>query len=163
MSKLFTAVVSIAPTRRRRFLWAAWWTAPPTRAPFRKPDAAQGGSRTRAEALRQAVRAAGRPLVEIEAGWARGWGRILVGEPPWTAKEAAGGEAPRPRRAAPESASVWQLLGIEAGATVSEIKRAFRVRALATHPDHGGDPDSFRAVRRAYDEALRRRRRRPKS
>ena len=151
--------MSIAPTRRRRFLWAAWWTAPPTRKPFRKPDAAEGGARSRAEALRQAERAAGRPLVEIEGTWARAWARILIGQEPFTGAE--GGERRAPaRRAATgsEGSSIWQVLGVHAHATVADIKRAFRVHALATHPDHGGDPDRFRELRRAYDEALRRRR-----
>ena len=30
-SALFAPVCAIAPTRRRRFLWAAWWTAAPSR------------------------------------------------------------------------------------------------------------------------------------
>jgi hypothetical protein len=73
VSGLFAAVVSIAPTRRRRFLWAAWWTAAPSREPFRKPDASAGGARTREEALRQAEAAAGRTLVETSGLWARRW------------------------------------------------------------------------------------------
>jgi hypothetical protein len=157
VSELFAAGVSIAPTRRRRFLWAAWWTGPPARAPFRKPDAAAGGARTRAEALRAATRAAGRPLVELPGTWARAWARILVGEPPF----AAGAGEPRPRRTPqPGPASVWQVLGVAPGAALDEIKRAFRARALETHPDQGGDGERFRELRRAYDEALRRRRRR---
>jgi hypothetical protein len=150
---LFAPACSIAATKRRRFLWAAWWTAPPTRAPFRKPDASQGGARTRAEALRQATRAAGRPLVEIEGRWARAWARILVGQKPWTDRADT---PPRRARPAPRT-SVWHILGVDAHATVDEIKRAFRARAHTTHPDHGGDPERFRELRRAYDDALRRR------
>ncbi|HTN92474.1 MAG TPA: hypothetical protein VL242_52765, partial [Sorangium sp.] len=73
-------VYAVTPTRRRRFLWAAWWTAEPAREPFRPPDASQGGARTVEEARAQAERAAGRPLVEIEPAWATAWTRILRGE-----------------------------------------------------------------------------------
>jgi len=167
MAELFAAACSIAATRRRRFFWAAWWSAPPTREPFRKPDASGGGARTRAEALRAAEQAAGRPLVEIDARWSRAWSRVLTGEPPWTRAEAqrdaaAGAEhAQPPRQSARASpASIWHTLGVPASATLDEIKAAFRQRALATHPDHGGDPQHFRALRAAYVEACRRRKRR---
>jgi len=165
MSELFAAAVSIAPTRRRRFLWAAWWTAPPSREPFRKPDAYEGGARTREEALREAERVAGRPLVEIEGLWARAWSRVLVGQPAFVQKpvgEAAAADAahaPRAARASrePSPVSLWQVLGVEPKATVEQIRAAFRQRALVTHPDHGGDPEAFRALHRAYQEALERR------
>ncbi len=164
MTDLFAAVISITPTRRRRFLWAAWWTEPPTRVPFRKPDASQGGAKSRADALAEATLAAGRPLVEIEARWARAWSRILLGEPPWTAKEE---QDPTPHarpapRAEIDRTSIWHLLGVDPRAPVDEIKRSFRQLALASHPDHGGDPAAFRALRRAYDDALRRRERQDK-
>lgn len=156
MSELFVAAVSIASTRRRRFLWAAWWTEPPERAPFRKPDASEGGARTREEALRQAERVAGRRLVEIEGLWARAWARIQMGLPPFPAKDAeAGAGERRVDREAPVG-SIWQILGVEPGASVAAIRAAFRQRALVTHPDRGGDPDEFRALRRAHDEALAR-------
>jgi DnaJ domain len=162
LSELFAAAVSIAPTRRRRFLWAVWWTAPPVRAPFRKPDAAEGGARSHAEALRQAERAASRPLVEIEPVWARAWARVLVGQEPFIRSETA--DRPRARaRVQTDDASIWHILGVDPRATVADIKRAFRAQALVAHPDHGGQSDAFRTLRRAYDEALRRRRRRRKS
>lgn len=157
MPELFAAVVSVAPTRRRRFLWAAWWTAPPSREPFRKPDASAGGARTRAEALAQAEQAAGRVLVEIEGLWARAWSRVLMGQPPFSG---AAPEAPttarRVARGAPEG-SIWHVLGLEPHATIEQIRAAFRQRALVTHPDRGGDPEAFRALRDAHDEALARR------
>jgi hypothetical protein len=158
--ELSAAVCSIAPTRRRRFLWAAWWTTPPARDPFRKPDAFGGGARTREEALEEAVRAAERPLHQIEARWARAWGRILVGEPPWMDRGPAPSEV-RPAGAAGVSkvgsqASVWAVLGISPGVTAAELKSAFKQRALETHPDRGGSAESFRLVLRAYEEAQRR-------
>jgi hypothetical protein len=159
--KLSAAVCSIAPTRRRRFLWAAWWTAAPSRDPFQKPDAFGGGARTREEALQEAVRFAGRPLHEIESRWARAWGRILVGQPPWAGKGYEPGEVRPAQRAAGvpptrPQASVWSILGISPDATVAEIKSAFKLRALETHPDRGGSAESFRLVLRAYEEAQRR-------
>jgi hypothetical protein len=163
MTDLFVAAVSIAPTRRRRFLWAAWWTAPPERDPFRKPDAAEGGARTRDEALRQAERVAGRRLVEIDARWARAWARIQLGQPPFPARATAdpttataSSTQPRLDRD-PPLASIWQILGLTPQASVDDIRAAYRRQVLVLHPDHGGDPDRFRALKRAHDEALARR------
>lgn len=160
MTDILAAVVSIAPTRRRRFLWAAWWNISPSRDPFSKPDASSGGARTRDEALREAEAAAGRSLVEIEGLWARAWGRVLMGQPafpPGTTDDRPPGSASKPaRRDAPEG-SIWQVLGVDTHATVEQIRAAFRQRVLVTHPDHGGDPEAFRTLRHAYDEALERR------
>jgi hypothetical protein len=158
VTELFAAVVSIAPTRRRRFLWAAWWTAAPSREPFLKPDASAGGARTRDEALRQAEAAAGRVLVEVEGTWARAWGRMLMDQPPFpagAATDTATGVARPARRVDP--ASIWATLGVEQHATLEQIRAAYRQRALTTHPDRGGDPVAFRALHDAYDEALARR------
>ena len=41
-------------------------------------------------------------------------------------------------------------------ATADDLKRAFRQRALVTHPDRGGDAEAFRQVQRAFKEAQRR-------
>src|SRR4051812_25508749 len=46
VTDLTTAVCSITATQRRRFFWAAWWTGAPCHAPFRRPDAANGGARS---------------------------------------------------------------------------------------------------------------------
>lgn len=156
MSELFAAVVSIAPTRRRRFLWAAWWTAAPSREPFRRPDASEGGARTREEALRRAEQVAGRRLVEVEGTWARAWAQIQLGLPPFAAAGAGGGGGPRATRE-PPAGSIWATLGVAADASVAEIRAAFRRQALVLHPDRGGDPERFRALRAAHDEALARR------
>jgi len=149
-------------------MWVAWWTAPPAREPFRKPDAFSGGARSPEEALAQARRAAGVPLVEIEPSWARAWARVLLGRPPWGVRtEAAASSSARSRssgrstKATTDSAkatgtSIWKTLGITARATADELKRAFRQRALATHPDRGGDAEAFREVQRAFKEAQRR-------
>jgi hypothetical protein len=162
--ELFAAVCSIAPTRRRRFLWAAWWSGSPTRDPFRKPDAFEGGARTREEALAKAERAAGMHLVEIEPRWARAWGRVLVGQPPWLEKKApdeGGAHSPPAERAARSEGeaprpSIWTTLRVTSHVSAAELKSAFRARALETHPDRGGTAESFREVQRAYEEAQRR-------
>jgi len=155
-------------------MWVAWWTAAPAREPFRKPDAFSGGARSPEEALAQARRAAGLPLVEIEPYWARAWARVLLGRPPWGLRaEGAASSSAHSRSsghstkattdgAGGNTTSIWETLGITARATADELKRAFRQRALATHPDRGGDAEAFREVQRAFKEAQRRiARRRP--
>lgn len=157
-SALFAPVCSIAPTRRRRFLWAAWWTAAPARKPFQKPDAFAGGARTRAQALAAAEHAANCKLTELESSWARAWSNILIGKEPWpsTGNTSANERAPRARGMS-NATSIWQTLGLEPSATLTEIKRAYRVRALETHPDRGGTAEDFRKVQSAYESALKRR------
>ncbi len=155
-SALFTAVCSIAPTRRRRFFWAAWWTAAPSAKPFRKPDAEGGGARSRDEARAAAEKAAGRALVEIESGWARAWSNILVGKEPWTGAHDEMPVRPRAPSANANQPSIWQTLGLAPSATETEIKTAYRKRALETHPDRGGSNEAFRALQRAYESALKR-------
>lgn len=154
MPSLSSAVCSITPTQRRRFFWAAWWTASPRYAPFQKPDASHGGARSLEEAIADAERKAGRHLTLIEPHWARAWNKVLRGEaspvPPPTAEQRA---QTRPRDR-PQVGSPWTLLELEPGATSAEIKRAYKKRALETHPDQGGDADSFRQVHRAYEKLL---------
>tara|TARA_R100001440_G_scaffold66162_3_gene87143 strand:- start:5517 stop:5927 length:411 start_codon:yes stop_codon:yes gene_type:complete len=48
-----------------------------------------------------------------------------------------------------------KVLGLKRSSSQEEIKKAFRKKALETHPDKGGDPAEFRKVREAY-EALSR-------
>ena len=152
MSELVTAVCSITPTVRRRFFWAVWWTGAPKHSPFRKPDAANGGARSREEALAEAERVAGRHLTVIEAYWARAYTRVLRGElPPPLPGGASGDAAPRKvSRDRPQSA--WAVLGLSPGATLIEVKRAFRQKALETHPDRGGNAETFLRVQRAYEK-----------
>lgn len=50
--------------------------------------------------------------------------------------------------------SAWDVLGIRAGATVDEIKRAYRKRAKETHPDLHPNIDrvEFQRVQAAYQK-----------
>jgi hypothetical protein len=161
-TELFAPVCSITTTQRRRFFWAAWWNAPPSRVPFRKPDASDGGASTHQEALDAAERRVGSKVVVIDARWARAWIRVLRGEGPWRSSTEP---APRLARAAGtvSNESVWAILGVTRDVTAAELKLAYRRRALETHPDHGGDPESFQKVVHAYREAaLRLRKPRPR-
>ena len=54
MPDLASAVCSITVTQRRRYFWAAWWTAEPCERPFTKPDAWNGGGATLEAALAEA-------------------------------------------------------------------------------------------------------------
>ncbi|MBO9705765.1 MAG: J domain-containing protein, partial [Arthrobacter sp.] len=45
----------------------------------------------------------------------------------------------------------YQVLGVAMTASTQEIKVAYRRAARLTHPDHGGDPERFRAVTLAYE------------
>jgi len=162
-------VVSITTTKRRRWLWCAWWTGEPTRDPFRKPDAFSGGARSEAEAIKQAERAAGGPLRVIEPIWARAFVRVQAGQSPWVEKKArARPEEPPPsergrkrRRYVPSVRSPercpFAVLGLPKTASIEEIRSAFRRMALATHPDRGGNAEAFIQVTWARDEALARR------
>jgi hypothetical protein len=155
MTELASAVVSITPTARGRFFWAAWWTHAPSYAPFRKPDASNGGARTHEAALEEAERIAGRHLTPIEPYWARAFNRTLRGEAPPPPPQ------PKPARVDPTMPrSAWEVLGVERGASLAAIKRAYRARALETHPDRGGDAADFRALTRAYEKLLARPKRR---
>jgi curved DNA-binding protein CbpA len=55
----------------------------------------------------------------------------------------------------------YATLGIDKRASKKTIKAAFRRRAMATHPDRGGNPEEFQAVSLAYrilsDDAARKR------
>lgn len=149
---LFRGVYSVTRTKRRRFLWCAWWSREPGEAPFRPPDAWSGGARTLEEARTLAERAAGMPLEPIEGRWAGAWVRVQAGLPPFVERAGVAVTAASPRPVDPHA-----LLGVAAGAPLEEVKAAFRRKALEHHPDHGGDAAAFIAVKRAYDRIVRRR------
>lgn len=156
MTKLFAPAYSVTRTKRRRILWAAWWSGPPAREPFRKPDAAAGGARTLEEARAEAERAAKQPLAQLDSSWARAWARVLQGEPAWPSSDPQRASVPRTSSRTNPTLSVWALLGLGSRATFEEVKSAYKRRALELHPDRGGDAAQFRALHAAYEEALRR-------
>jgi DnaJ domain len=149
-------------TQRRRFFWAAWWTERPSASPFRKPDASCGGFATLEAAHANAETQAGRTLSRIEPEWARAWMRVVRGHDAWPDKVGVPEAGPHAERKALDGVanapSVWERLGLSHKASRADIRQAFKALALSMHPDHGGDPAAFRALRQAYEEALKRKR-----
>jgi hypothetical protein len=152
VTTLLRGVYSVTRTKRRRLLWCAWWSGPPSEAPFRPPDAWSGGARTEDEARTLAERAAGMPLSPVEGRWAGAWVRVRAGLPPFVDRVAGSVASASPRPVDPHA-----LLGVAPGAPLEEVKAAFRRKALEHHPDQGGDAATFIAVKRAYDRIVRRR------
>ena len=158
MSGLARAVYAIARTKRRRFLWCVWWSGEPTAKPFRPPDAWGGGAHTEEEAKVLAEKAAGMPLEQIDGHWAGAWKRVRAGMPAFpsrTARPETAASKERDERARPVDPHA--LLGVEASASLEELKVAFRKKALEHHPDRGGAPEKFMAIKRAYDALVKRR------
>lgn len=62
-------------------------------------------------------------------------------------------------KAARDGFNAYAVLGVAVGAKLQEIKRAWRKRALETHPDRGGDAEAFRQASLAWsilrDDAVR--------
>ncbi|MFC7080860.1 J domain-containing protein [Halorussus caseinilyticus] len=52
--------------------------------------------------------------------------------------------------------AAFAILGVPRGATLSEVKRAYREKVKEVHPDHGGDHEEFQQVREAYTTAKNR-------
>jgi DnaJ family protein A protein 2 len=50
-----------------------------------------------------------------------------------------------------DSQRFYDLLGVDKKATQAEIKKAFRQRALKSHPDKGGDPEVFKELNLANE------------
>lgn len=53
------------------------------------------------------------------------------------------------------SNSPWEVLGLKSGATRAEIEAAFREKAKACHPDHGGSHEQMARLNVACAEALK--------
>lgn len=47
--------------------------------------------------------------------------------------------------------NLYKVLGVNASASQSEIKEAYRKLSMKTHPDRKGDPKVFQKVKEAYD------------
>ena len=156
MPDLSRGVFAIAKTKRKRWLWCAWWTGEPQEKPFRAPDAYGGGAQSEEEARAMAERAAGRPLEPIDGHWAGAWKRSLAGMRPFPTRSA---RAETPKNEAAKPIDPYVLLGVTSAASLEEVKAAFRAQALLHHPDRGGDPAAFMQRKRAYDSIVKRRER----
>ena len=44
----------------------------------------------------------------------------------------------------------YEILEVSTGASLDEIKKAFREKALKYHPDRGGDEEKFKQINEAY-------------
>ena len=49
------------------------------------------------------------------------------------------------------NSQLYDLLGVSPTASDAELKKAYRKKALALHPDKGGDPEMFKEVTSAYE------------
>jgi hypothetical protein len=68
----------------------------------------------------------------------------------------AGANASGPRTNGMTDAKAYRILGVERGASESEVKAAYRARAKETHPDReDGDERMFKRVTAAYDHLTR--------
>lgn len=153
VSTLVRAVVAVTRTKRRRYLWCAWWSGAPCVDPFRPPDAWKGGARSEEEAIEEAQGAAGVSLSRTENRWAGAWVRVRAGLPPFPER------APRAASIGPKPIDPHAVLGVPVGAPIEALRTQFRAKALLLHPDHGGDAAAFIALKRAYDVLSARRRR----
>ena len=58
---------------------------------------------------------------------------------------------PNPRLSTLTRSEALQLLGLDASATESQIRSAFRAAAKQHHPDVGGDAEMFKRITEAHD------------
>lgn len=100
-----------------------------------------------------AEQSAQRHLTQIEPYWARAWKGVLRGQLPAPPK-GPGHEQVSTRPPRMQIRDAWSVLGVLPNASLEEVRRAFRKRALETHPDHGGDPALFRELSSAHEKVM---------
>lgn len=49
----------------------------------------------------------------------------------------------------------YKVLGLAAGATLADLEAAYKIQALANHPDRGGSVEKMKEINRAYEELKR--------
>lgn len=47
--------------------------------------------------------------------------------------------------------SLYETLGVDRGASVEEIRKAYKAAAREKHPDRGGDAEAFKAIQQAHE------------
>jgi len=50
-----------------------------------------------------------------------------------------------------DTTKFYKLLEVDKGASVADVKKAYRKLAVKHHPDKGGDPEKFKEITRAYE------------
>lgn len=50
-----------------------------------------------------------------------------------------------------DNKGLYEILHLQPGASIEEVKKQYRKLARSYHPDKGGDPEQFRNVTRAYE------------
>ncbi len=53
-----------------------------------------------------------------------------------------------------EGKSCWEILGVEQGAEVDQIRSAYRNKAKECHPDRGGSDESMMLLNQALEQAI---------
>jgi hypothetical protein len=48
----------------------------------------------------------------------------------------------------------YEILGLSNTASRENIRKAYKRRALETHPNKGGDPEEFKKVQRSYEKLI---------
>ena len=56
-----------------------------------------------------------------------------------------------PGSSGPSRREAYRILDLDPGADESRVKRAYREKVKATHPDRGGDEAEFKRVKNAYE------------
>ena len=63
-------------------------------------------------------------------------------------------EPASPHREDPSHPGCLKVLGLALPVTAEDVEQAYRTKAMAAHPDRGGDPATFIRLQKAYDDAI---------